>query len=273
MTLNLEHMFGISGQVAIVTGGATGLGLAIVEVLAAAGAKVAIFDINRDVLHSEEGRLKSQGFDVLGIRIDVADPASLEAGVEKVVRHWGALDIMIANAGTDPGPGYLKPGEMERRPENWLENYRDDRWHETVRISLDAVFFTARAAARHMRPQRSGRIIIITSIAALRPSPNAGVAYAAAKAGAAQATRGFALELAGENILVNAIAPGPFATGVVAEVLRDKTFGSEMRRRMPLGRIALPEEIKGLALFLSSPASAYITGQQFVIDGGATLGS
>jgi NAD(P)-dependent dehydrogenase (short-subunit alcohol dehydrogenase family) len=263
-------MFDISGKTAVVTGGATGLGLAITEVLAACGANVTMLDLDRAALEREAERLKSQGLTVSGDRVDVAEPLEIEAEFARIVQQSGSLDIVFANAGVDPGPGF-QTATGERPVEYSLEHYVDSRWHDTIRISLDAVFYAARAAARYMRLQKSGRIIVVTSIAALRPSPNSGVAYAAAKAGAAHVVRAFAQELAPDNILVNSLCPGPFATGMVLEALKREGASVKSMAGTPLGRIAAPDEIKGLALFLAAPASSYVTGQQFVIDGGASI--
>jgi NAD(P)-dependent dehydrogenase (short-subunit alcohol dehydrogenase family) len=265
-------MFDVAGKTAVVTGGATGLGLAFVEVLAECGARVTMLDLDDAALSRETQRLRRDGLDVSGSKVDVADPAALDWAFADIASRNGSFDIVFANAGQDPGPGYAT-GKGETPSEYSLENYADERWRDIIRISLDAVFYAARAAARHMRPQKSGRIIVVTSIAALRPSPNSGVAYAAAKAGAAHAVRAFAQELAIDNILVNNLCPGPFATGMVVEAMKQEGVAAKIAASLPLGRLAGPEEIKGLALFLASPASSYVTGQQFVIDGGASIGA
>lgn len=123
-----------------------------------------------------------------------------------------------------------------------------------------------------MKPVRSGSIVVTTSISAVRAAPNLGMAYMAAKAGAAHLVRAAALELASHNVRINAIAPGPFATNIGDAVLQDPVVRAVVAKSVPLGRVAETEEMKGLALFLASKASSFITGEQIVIDGGASLG-
>ena len=128
------------------------------------------------------------------------------------------------------------------------------------------------AAARHMRPQRSGRIIVTTSVASTKNEAVIGAAYMAAKAGAAHLMRNVALELAADGITVNAIAPGWFVTNIGGGHAHDPDEQAAVAREIPMHRVGWPDDIKGLALFLASPASAYITGQEIVIDGGWRLG-
>jgi NAD(P)-dependent dehydrogenase (short-subunit alcohol dehydrogenase family) len=157
-------------------------------------------------------------------------------------------------------------------PEGAIENYDDARWDKVIETNLNSGFTTVKAAAKHMKARKSGRIIVTTSVAGLLIESGIGSAYMAAKAGAAHFMRALALEMAKYNVTVNAIAPGPFITNIGGghahrpEV--QKAFGSTV----PLGRMANTEEIKGLALLLASPASGYITGAEIPIDGGCLLG-
>jgi NAD(P)-dependent dehydrogenase (short-subunit alcohol dehydrogenase family) len=134
------------------------------------------------------------------------------------------------------------------------------------------VFATLRAVARHMKPRRAGRIIVTTSLAALKCEAVIGAAYMAAKAGAFHLTENVALELAAYNITVNAIAPGFFITNIGGGHAKNPAVQAMVAKSVPMHRVGFPEDIKGLALFLASPAAAYITGQQIVIDGGWGLG-
>lgn len=133
--------------------------------------------------------------------------------------------------------------------------------------------YTMRAAARHMKTRRSGRIVVTSSIAGLRAEPMSGYAYVASKAAVNNLVRQAALELAPYNVLVNAIAPGPFATNINQGRLRLPEAAARLRDYVPLGRIAEAQEIKGLALLLASDASSYITGAIIPIDGGVSLGA
>lgn len=266
--------FSVKGQGAIVTGGAKGLGLAMVEVLASQGARVSILDWDASAVQYEVARLTELGYEVRGEQLDVTDRQALDEAFERTNECHG-LNIVFANAGIDPGPGFVDFSDRSRRlPEHALESYSDERWHRIIGISLDAVFYTVRAAARIMkRNDVKGRIVVTTSISAVRPAPGVGMAYMAAKAGAAHLVRTAALELARYGIRVNAIAPGPFATQIADGRMQIAAVQEAMARTVPLGRVAHTDEVKALALFLASEASSFITGEQIVIDGGASLGA
>ncbi len=153
-----------------------------------------------------------------------------------------------------------------------MESYTDERWNKVIDINLNGVFATVRAAARHMRPRKSGRIIITTSLAAVKCEAVIGAAYMAAKAGAAHFMRNVALELAADNITVNAIAPGFFVTNIGGGHAHNPDTQKLVSQHVPMHRVGFPADMAGLTLFLASPASAYVTGQQIVIDGGWGLG-
>ena len=152
-----------------------------------------------------------------------------------------------------------------------IEAYSDERWRKLIDISLNGVFYSIRAAMRHMRPAKSGSIVVTTSISAVRPAMAIGAAYMAAKAGAAQAMRGFALEAAADNIRINAMAPGPFATNINDGAMQNPENRAKMAKVVPLGHVAKPSDILGAALLLASDAGSFITGEQIVIDGGTSL--
>jgi NAD(P)-dependent dehydrogenase (short-subunit alcohol dehydrogenase family) len=271
--MDLDELFSVRGQTAIVTGGASGLGLAFGEALAAGGAHVTLLDLNEAAVAREAQRLQSLGLDVRSAALDVTDRAALDRAFDAAAAAQGRLDIVFANAGIDPGPGFMSVAERGKRiPEHQIEHYSDERWHKVIGISLDAAFYSIRAAARLMKPAGRGSIVVTTSISAVRPAPAIGMAYMAAKAGAAHLVRTCALELARYGIRVNAIAPGPFATSIAADRADSAAFRAAQEAAVPLGRVASPEEIKGLALLLASGASSFITGEQVVIDGGASLG-
>jgi NAD(P)-dependent dehydrogenase (short-subunit alcohol dehydrogenase family) len=154
-----------------------------------------------------------------------------------------------------------------------LESYTNERWNRVIETNLNSTFATLRAGARLMRPQKSGRMIVTTSVAAYQCEPAIGSAYMAAKAGAAHLMRCVALELAADGITVNAIAPGFFVTNIGGGHAKQPQVQAAMASTIPAHRVGFPQDIKGLALFLASPASAYVTGQQITIDGGWTLGA
>ncbi len=270
--MKAAEMYKVEGYGAIVTGGASGLGLAYVEVLAENGARVTMLDIDRGGIDRELTRLRGLGYDVDGKVVDVTDRLAVHRAFDEVAGKYGRLDVVFANAGIDPGPGFVAFDRKTRKDENAIENYTDERWDHVIDTNLNSVFTTIKAAAKHMKPRRSGRIIITTSVAAFVIEGAIGVAYMAAKAAAAHLMRNVALELAKYNILVNAIAPGPFITNIGGGHAHTPEVQAGFSQVVPLHRMASTEEMKGLALFLASPASSYITGSQIVIDGGMQVG-
>ena len=269
------ELFSVAGQGAIVTGAGSGLGLAIAEALAENGARVTLLDVDGGRIAGETERLKAQGYVVRGEVVDVSDHARLERAFDAALAAHGRLDIVFANAGIDSGPGFVSgwAGARERNPQGALESYSDERWDRVIDVNLTGVFATLRAAARIMKPQRSGKLIVTTSVAGYQCEPAIGSAYMAAKAGAAHLMRCVAQELAAFNISVNAIAPGFFVTNIGGGHAKNPEVQRAVAAVMPMRRVGFPEDIKGLALFLASAASTYVTGQQITIDGGWTLGS
>ena len=273
--MKIDELFKVAGYGVIVTGGASGIGLGFTEALARNGARVTMLDVDESRLADEERRLKGDGLEVRGVRVDVTDHLALDSAFAEADRLYGRLDVVFANAGIDSGPGFIKGwsgGPRERNPEGALENYSDERWNRVIDINLNGVFATCRAAARHMKPRKSGRIIITTSCAALKAEAVIGGAYNAAKAGAAHLMHNVALELAAYNITCNAIAPGFFVTNIGGGHAHNPKTQEGVAKEVPLHRVGWPKDMAGLALFLASPASAYVTGQQIVIDGGWLLG-
>jgi len=271
--MKVTDLFSVREYGAIVTGGASGLGLAFTEVLAENGARVTMLDLSAERIAAETQRLRAAGFDVRGAVVDVTDRPALQRAFDAAAAEYGRLDVVFANAGIDPGPGFVSLDRKTRVPEGAIENYADARWNKVIETNLNSVFTTIKAAARHMKPRKSGRIIVTTSVAGLLIEAGIGAAYMAAKAGAAHLMRTMALELARYNILVNAIAPGPFITNIGGGHAHKPEVQAAFAHTVPLGRMASTEEIKGLALYLASPASSFMTGSQIVIDGGCLLGS
>jgi NAD(P)-dependent dehydrogenase (short-subunit alcohol dehydrogenase family) len=269
------ELFSVAGRGAIVTGAGSGLGLAIAEALAENGARVTLLDIDAERIAAETQRLERQGFEVRGALVDVSDHAALEGAFDAAIAAHGRIDIVFANAGIDSGPGFVSGwfgANRARNPAGAIESYSDERWNRVIDVNLTGVFATLRAAARRMKPQRSGKLIVTTSVAGYQCEPAIGSAYMAAKAGAAHLMRCVAHELAAYNITVNAIAPGFFVTNIGGGHAKNPEVQRAMAEVMPMHRVGVPEDVKGLALFLASPASAYLTGQQITIDGGWTLG-
>ena len=274
--MNVCSRFDVTGFGVIVTGGGSGLGLAYAEVLAAHGARVTLIDVDAGAISAQTARLRDEGLDVRGIAADVTDHGALDRAVDEAAQTYGRLDVAFANAGIDPGVGFVGAWAGDSRPrvaDGALERYTDERWNRVIDINLSGIFATARAAARHMRPRKFGRIVVTTSLAATAVEPAIGAAYMAAKAGARHLMHSIALELAADGVTVNAIAPGFFVTNIGGGHAHDPAVQAAVAKDIPMHRVGLPDDIKALALFLASPASEYITGQEIVIDGGWGLGA
>jgi len=185
--VNVSPRFDVAGFGTIVTGGASGLGLAYGEVLAAHGARVTLIDVDAAAVGEQANRLQAEGFDVRSTVADVTDHAGLDRAIDEAAQLYGRLDVAFANAGIDPGAGFVGAwagGERPRVEAGALERYTDERWNRVIDINLNGIFATVRAAARHMRPRGFGRIIVTTSLAATHVEPAIGSAYMVAKAGA-----------------------------------------------------------------------------------------
>jgi NAD(P)-dependent dehydrogenase (short-subunit alcohol dehydrogenase family) len=273
--VNVSSRFDVAGFGVVVTGGASGLGLAYGEVLAAHGARVTLIDVDGEAVEAEASRLRDEGLDVRGTVADVTDHPRLDQAIDEAAELYGRLDVAFANAGIDPGVGFVGAwagGQRPRVEEGALERYTDERWNRVIDINLNGIFATTRAAARHMRPRGFGRIVVTTSLAATKTEPAIGSAYMAAKAGARHLVHMLALELAAYGITVNAIAPGFFVTNIGGGHAHNPDVQAALAKDIPMHRVGFPDDIKTLALFLASPGCEYITGQEIVIDGGWGLG-
>lgn len=254
-------LFALGGRVAAVTGAASGLGLAMAEALTSAGATVVLLDIDQAGLAAASEKIASAGGRAETAVLDVSDRAAIRAAIDGIAARHGRLDAVIANAGVTAGPGY-------RTEIGQINAVRDEQWDQVLSINLTGVFVTIQAAAAHMKRQRSGRIVAVSSVAGLKSEVMCGYAYTATKAAVVNLVRQAAMELAPYDVMVNGIAPGPFRTNIAGGRIRNAEVEKEFASMVPLGRIASPEEIKGLALLLCSPASSFMTGTTIPIDGG-----
>jgi NAD(P)-dependent dehydrogenase (short-subunit alcohol dehydrogenase family) len=274
--MKISDLFNVDGYGVVVTGGASGIGLGYAEALAANGASVTLLDIHAQSVENETKRLVAAGLNVRGVVVDVTDHKALDEAIDEAAKIYGKLDVVIANAGIDPGVGFVGAwaGSDRSRPvEGMLENYTDERWNRVIDVNLNGVFATVRAAARHMRPRKSGRIIVTTSLADVRIEPAIGAAYMAAKAAAAMFTRNIALELAAYNFTVNAIAPGFIITNIGDGHALNPEKQKAVAKVIPMHRVGWPGDFYGIVLFFASRASDYITGQEIIVDGGWGLGT
>jgi NAD(P)-dependent dehydrogenase (short-subunit alcohol dehydrogenase family) len=242
----------LSGRAALITGAASGIGRASAIAFAAAGASVALLDIDPDGLAHTAEAARALGPQAEALEADVTDLRQVTDAVARAVEVFGRLDAAHNNAGV-PGP-YVP-----------LDEYQEEDFMRVLQVDLAGVWRCMRAEIRHMRAQRSGAIVNTSSMLGAAAMPD-NSAYIAAKHAVHGLTRAAALELGGTGIRVNAIAPGVTRTGMTSVV------SGELLARVPLGRIAEPEEIAAAAVWLCSPEASYITGSVLVADGGWLAG-
>jgi NAD(P)-dependent dehydrogenase (short-subunit alcohol dehydrogenase family) len=259
--MKAEALFDLSGHVVAVTGAGSGLGLAFSEVVAMNGAHVVMADVDRNALKIAAEGLRAKGCKFDTAVFDVSAPGHVTAAFDEIVERHGRLDTVFANAGITGGPGF-------GNPDGEIETASLELWENCLRVNLTGAFLTMRAAATHMKRRRAGSIVVTSSVAAIKASSLPSYGYHAAKAGIAQVVRVAALELGPYNVRVNAIAPGPFSTGIGNGRLRTPEGAAMFKATLPMARVASVEEIKGLALLLASPASSFMTGAIIPIDGG-----
>jgi NAD(P)-dependent dehydrogenase (short-subunit alcohol dehydrogenase family) len=265
---SLDKMFDVRGKSVIVTGGASGIGRAYAEVMADNGARVCLFDIDGPGVDRLAADMRANGGDVWGQVIDVSDRPGMAAGFDAVAARHGGIDVVFANAGIDPGPGFMT-AEGARNPDGAIENIPDEQWDRGITLNLSSVYVTVKNAVRYMKPAGGGRIIVTSSIAAIINEAIVGTSYMPAKAGVDHFVRQMAMELGAYGILINSINPGPFMTNIAGGRLKNPADRMAFEKQSLIGRIGDPEDIKGLALYLASPCSSYVTGSQIVIDGGS----
>ncbi len=263
-----ERVFDVRGLRIVVTGAASGLGLAMAEILAECGARVTLADVDAERLESATASVAGRGGTARSFVVDVSDEAQVWALVDDVVTAEGGLDVVFANAGIASVPGFAVEGGQR------LETVERSDWDKVLGVNLNGVLFTMKHAAAVMKRQGSGRIVLTSSTAGLRPEPIACYGYAASKAAILNLVRQAALELAPHGVLVNAICPGPFkGTRIGGGVTENPDEATERMwaTTVPLGRMGEPEEFKGLVLLLASPASSFMTGAAYLIDGGTLV--
>ena len=244
-------LFDLKGRVAVVTGGSGGIGLGMARGLAAAGAKIMLAARNSV---KGEAALANFGSNGAFIAVDVADQESCQAMIEQTIDRFGRLDILVNNAGTS----IRKPPEA----------YTAAEWHSVLSTNLNGAFFCSQAAHPAMKRNGAGKIINIGSMFALFGSGYA-APYAASKGGLVQLTKSLAVAWAADNIQVNVVLPGWIDTELTRDA-RQQVAGLHERvlARTPAGRWGIPDDLAGIAVFLASPASDFVTGAAIPVDGG-----
>jgi NAD(P)-dependent dehydrogenase (short-subunit alcohol dehydrogenase family) len=261
----LLDLFDLSGKRIVVTGAAVGLGFKMAEILAACGAKVTLADIDETRLTAAAEKL---GGDARPFVCDVRDEAQVQALFDDVVAAQGGVDVAFANAGLAAVPGFGAENGQS------LDTIARSDWDHVLSVNLTGAMHTMRAAAAVMRRQGGGRIVVTASTAAFRPEPLVCYGYIASKGALVQMVRHAALDNAPYNVLVNAIAPGPFygtmIGGGVTENPTDEVRDA-WKDLIPLGRMAHPDELRGMVVLLASDASSFMTGATYLVDGGSLV--
>lgn len=247
----LDEIFSLQNRVALITGASRGIGLAMARVFAAAGAQLALVALHPTRLEQAAQALRVEGYAVLDCACDIADDAQVTAAVQRVVAHFGRVDILINNA------GILQVGR--------ITDVTSADWERMIAVNLNGAFYFCRAVAPLMIKQQRGRIINISSISAQTGGVSGSVQYSASKGALLSFTKTLARDLAPHHITVNAIAPGQIETDMSA-------LSDEARQRIiemiPLRRLGTPDDIAYAALFLASDAASYITGATIDVNGG-----
>jgi NAD(P)-dependent dehydrogenase (short-subunit alcohol dehydrogenase family) len=245
------------GRVAVITGAGQGIGRVFAEKFAAAGAVPVVADVNAASAASVAAAIEASGKRALAMTVDVSDSGSVDAMVDQVVHRLGRIDVLINNAAIF---STLKMGPFER--------IAPDEWRRVIDVNLTGCFLCARAVVAPMRSGGYGRIINMSSGAVPLGRPNY-LHYISAKAGLIGMTRSMARELGADGITVNAILPGATFTEVPRETVTEAEKKAIVARQC-IHRPQIPEDLVGMALFLGSPASGFLTGQSITVDGGAT---
>jgi len=252
----------LKGKTALITGGSRGIGEATAIEFAKLGANVVVASRKLSELERVASEAKKFGIKALAIEAHIGRMEQIQPLVEKVVKEFGTLDILVNNGGTTVALPALE--------------FSEKAWDSVMNLNLKGLFFLSQEAAKVMKAHGGGKIINIASVSGYKPEVPT-CAYSISKAGVIMATKSMAVEWAQYNIRVNAIAPGPIDTALFnakfAVALKDEAVAQlgSIRNRVPMARIGRPAEIADVACFLASDASSFITGQTIVVDGGLLL--
>jgi NAD(P)-dependent dehydrogenase (short-subunit alcohol dehydrogenase family) len=252
--------FDLTGKVALITGGNSGIGLGMADALAAAGAGVCIWGTNETKNAAAAKTLAAHGGRVLALACDVADERAVERAFAETVSAFGRVDACFANAGVSGRAGNQSFAEMTT-----------DEWRRVMSVNLDGAFFTLRAAVRHMTEREGGGSLVVTASLAAISGQARGEHYAATKGGVIAMMKALAVEFARHGVRANAILPGWIETPMTERAFGWDRFVERVKPRVPVRRWGVPEDFGGIAVYLTSDASAYHTGDTFIIDGGYAI--
>ena len=253
-----DNPFDLTGKVAIITGASRGIGLAIAESFAAAGASVVLSSRKQDALNEAAGRSQPGAGQPSRMAAHTGDPQAVQALVAASVERFGGVDILVNNAATNPHFGPLLTSE-------------ESHWDKILDVNLKGYFRLARACVESMRERGGGKIINVASVAGLQHQQGMGI-YGISKAGVLMLTRTLAVELAADNIQVNALAPGFIQTRFSQVLWETPEIHEKILAQIPQKRLGQPGEVAGLALYLASAASDFTTGAVLLVDGGQMAG-
>ena len=254
----IMERFYLTDQVGIVTGGGRGLGRTFCRGYAEAGAHVVVAELDTETGPDTVREIESIGRKSMFVETDVTDRSSVGAMVDQTLEAFGRLDFIMNNAGIV----------------HWenAESVSEEDWRRVIDVDLNGVFYCCQAAAGPMIEQKKGSIVNIGSMSGdIVNYPQSQASYNTAKAGVIHLTKSLASEWVQHNIRVNAISPGYMRTDMTGERLDDPEYGRKWIEATPMKRAGLPDELAGLAIFLASEASSYMTGSNVIIDGGFTL--
>ncbi|SFP34910.1 SDR family NAD(P)-dependent oxidoreductase [Salibacterium halotolerans] len=255
--MSVYDLFHLEGKTALVTGGARGLGKSIAKALSEAGARIIITDIHVEEARQAVQEMTPASEQHFALEMNVTDEESVQSTINQITEEYGGIHILVNNAGT-----------VQKKPTIEMSL---KEWQTTMNVNVDGVFLTSKFVAEHMMNRGGGTIINMASMSSFISNTEAQSAYNASKGAVHTMTKCFALEWADDSIRVNAIAPGYMETDMTKPIFQPGGELAHVLDYVPMKRLGKPEELGGMAVYLASDASSFVTGSTFVIDGGYTI--